>query len=104
MHKEVSRPHHACEERVWGHCRPFLGLAHHDVIARAPIQTYANNHMTTELAEPRISTQTLSSFWGWSLGTSPKEREREGGKVKTNKGLQFHAHLAIVISGLIFPH
>ena len=32
----------------------FLGLAHHHVTARAPVQTSANNHMIAELAEPRI--------------------------------------------------
>ena len=37
------------EERVWGHCTPFLGLAHHHAIARAPIETYANNHMMADL-------------------------------------------------------
>ena len=58
----VPRPHHAREERVWGHWRPFLGRAHHHVTARAPIQTYANNHMIAELAEPRISTNVPRPF------------------------------------------
>ena len=58
----VPRPHHAREERVWGHWRPFLGRAHHHVTARAPIQTYANNHMIAELAEPRISANVPRPF------------------------------------------
>ena len=37
-----------------GTLKRFLGLAHHHVTAHAPIQTYANNHMIAELAEPRI--------------------------------------------------
>ena len=68
MHKEVPRSHHAREERVWGHCRPFLGFAHHHVIAHAPIQTYANNHKTTELIEPRISTSVPRPFPGFGDG------------------------------------
>ena len=40
----------------------FLGLAHHHVIAHVPIQTYANNHMIAELAEPRISTIVFKPF------------------------------------------
>ena len=32
------------------------------VTARAPIQTYANNHMITELAEPRIDTNVPRPF------------------------------------------
>ena len=32
------------------------------------------------------------------------ERGGKGEKTMTNRGLQFHAHLAIVVSGLIFPH
>ena len=50
----VPRPHHACEEKGLGTLERFLGLAHHHVTARAPVQTYANNHMIAELAEPRI--------------------------------------------------
>ena len=68
----IPRPHHAREERVWGHWRSFLGRAHHHVTARAPIQTYANNHMIAELAEPRISANVprpFPPFWGWGLGT-----------------------------------
>ena len=33
-----------------------------------------------------------------------REGRGEGEKAMANKGLQFHAHLAIVVSGLIFPH
>ena len=58
----VPRPHHALEEKVWGHCRHFLGLVHHHVTAHAPIQTYANNHMIAELAEQRISANVPRSF------------------------------------------
>ena len=73
----VPRPHHAREERVWGHWRAFLGRAHHHMTARAPIQTYANNHMIAELAEPRISANVPRPFppfgvgvWGRDYGTT----------------------------------
>ena len=65
----VPRPHHAREERIWGHCRYFLGLAHHHVTARAPIQTYANNHVIAELAEPRISANVPRPFPPLGVGS-----------------------------------
>ena len=68
----VSRPHHAREERVWGHCRHFLGRAHHHVIARAPIQTYASNHMIAELAEPRISANVPRPSPPFGVGSGDK--------------------------------
>ena len=40
----------------------FLGLAHHHVTARAPIQIYANSHMIAELAEPRIGANVPRPF------------------------------------------
>ena len=60
----VPRPHrhHACEEKGLGTLERFLGLAHHHVTARAPVQTYANNHMIAELAEPRIGTNVPRPF------------------------------------------
>ena len=50
---------------VWG--RPgtlerFLGRAHHHVTSRAPIETYTNNHMIAELAEPRIGANVPRPF------------------------------------------
>jgi hypothetical protein len=45
-----------------GTLKHFLGLAHHHVTARAPTQTYANNHMIAELAETKISANILRPF------------------------------------------
>ena len=50
----------------------FLGLAHRHMTTCVPIQTYANNHMIAELAEPRIGANVPRSFpraCGWGLGT-----------------------------------
>ena len=65
----VPRPHHARQERVWGHWRPCLDRAHHHVTARAPIQNYANNHMIAELAEPRISANVPRPFPPLGVGS-----------------------------------
>ena len=46
-----------------GTLKHFLGLAHHHVTSRAPIQTYAYyNHMIAELAQPRISANVPRPF------------------------------------------
>ena len=46
----------------------FLGLVHHHVTARAPIQIHASNHVIAELAEPRIGANVLSSHAWCDLG------------------------------------
>ena len=64
----IPRRHHACTRgRVWGHCRPFLGLAHHHVTACAPIQTY--DCWACRTKNRYQCPQTISSFWGWGLVT-----------------------------------
>ena len=57
----VPRPHPQ-EGKGLGTLERFLGLAHHHVTARAPIQIYANNHMIAELAEPRIGANVPRPF------------------------------------------
>ena len=51
---------HPKEEKGLGTLKHFL--AHHHVIARAPIQPYANHHMIAELAEPRINANVPRPF------------------------------------------
>ena len=65
----VPIPHHTHKERFRGHCRSFLGLVHHHVIKRAPIRTYSNNHMISEVAEPRISTNAPRPFPPFGVGS-----------------------------------
>ena len=51
-------------DSVWamGTLKCSLGRAHHHVISHAPTQTYANNHMIAELAEPRIGANVPRPF------------------------------------------
>ena len=62
------------EGKGLGTLKHFLGLAYHDVTARSPIQTYANNHMIAELAEPRIGTMSPESFVTCMVGSGNETR------------------------------
>ena len=57
----VSFPDPTLKEGL-GTLERFLGLAHHHVTARAPIQIYANSHMIAELAAPRIGANVPRPF------------------------------------------
>ena len=108
----VPRPHHTHEERFWGHCRLFLGLAHHHVIECAPIQIYANNHMIAELAEPRISTNAPRSIPPFGGGVWPGDESTttmpviltslESGKSWTIQVLSFYNRISY--SSLMLYH
>ena len=45
-----------------GTLKHFLGLVHHHMTARAPIQTYANIHMIAELTQPKIGAYVPRPF------------------------------------------
>ena len=53
----------------------FLGLAHHNMTIHDPIQTYANNHMIAELAEPKIVPMSPNPLLVCMVGSGNKTNQ-----------------------------